>query len=276
MNNLKSDIYRGISFEWDDFRFEQAAVREAFYGLLSCWGIQPSDSFIISGCQITGSLGSQVVAAGFISLNGEIFRVEAHSVPVLTDPSNVNYWDVDVSYDSTGTETTEGGTTADTYQIRTASVKEGVAPVNYMPAEAPTLSLIIAKQTEKLLLSINEVENPWLPLTGVNPAFWDVVQPLVYKRTSTGIVVLRGLIQRIGGSGTPGSIIGVVPAAYKPSAAFAIQKLLLVSTVPSFVFSTAATQVRCAIETSGLIDVDLAAIPLNSYIMFDDVMWCCN
>lgn len=164
MNKLKSDIYAGIGLEWDDIRFEQAAVREAFYGLCSAFGIAVNDGFIITGCVITGTPPTQVYSDGFISLGGEIYRVSAAALPVIVNPGDVLYFDVDVTFDPAGFESFENSTSGDTYEVRTASIKVGPPPVNYMPYNAKTLAQRIAEVSDPFHPAINWSTRAFIPI----------------------------------------------------------------------------------------------------------------
>lgn len=210
MNKLKTDINAGIGFEWDDFRFEQAAVREAIYGLVSAFGIDPASSFIISGCQVSGLPGSQTYAPGFISLNGEIYRVPGGAVPVIVNPGDFLYWDVDVTYDPAGFESFENGTSGDTYEVRTASVKVG-QPAVFMPFSVDTLPLRIAKLllplTPALNWSINAYRNI-LPVASAPVGEPSIAAGFVgssgfipaYKTDDAGNIIINGQMQCIVGT----------------------------------------------------------------------------
>jgi len=148
MNKLKTDNVGGVSFEWDDWRWEQEAVREAFFGLVSAWGTDPDDSFIISGCGATLNGLNYDIDAGFISLNGEIFKVNAHSVVAALGVGAVHFWEQIVTYDPTGLEATKNAGTVDTYEIRTAVVQNATAPIpSFMPMVAETINQKIFNST---------------------------------------------------------------------------------------------------------------------------------
>lgn len=135
MNKLYSESNAGIPLEWDDMRFEQAAVREAFYGILSGFGILPSESFIISGCTNDGVNSTD----GYISLNGEVLKHVGTALPALPG-GQVRYWSVEETNDPAGAEGAENGTVVQCYKIRRAVVVSGVAPADYMPLAAKTLA----------------------------------------------------------------------------------------------------------------------------------------
>ena len=145
MNKLKTNNLGGVSFDWDDWRWEQDGVKEAFFGLVSAWGIDPADSFIISGCESTLNGLNYDIAAGFVALNGEIYKVDAHSVAVSLTAGNTHFWQENISFDPAGLEATKNAGTVNTYEIRRAVVVNGTIPVpTFMPMLAETIHKRIA------------------------------------------------------------------------------------------------------------------------------------
>lgn len=139
MNKLETTQLGGVPFDWDDWRFEQEAVREAFFGLLSAWGVDPATSFIISGCTSTLNGLNFDISAGYIAFSGEIYKVDAHSVLVALPVGFNHQWLPLVTFDPAGLESTKNLGTVDTYEIRRANVF--VAPLfgAFMPMLAETI-----------------------------------------------------------------------------------------------------------------------------------------
>ena len=139
MNKLKTTGNGGFPFDLNDLRFEQDAVRDAFYGFLSGIGVAAVDSFILSGCAVTDNGSYYSVAAGYISLNGEILRVEAHNYNKTG--GHTYYWLLDVTYDPDGNEAFENGSSYDTYEVRRGKLTSSVSPTagTYLPMAAKTL-----------------------------------------------------------------------------------------------------------------------------------------
>jgi hypothetical protein len=98
MNQLISTQNGGIPLDWNDFRFEQAAVRDALFGLLSAFGITPAQSFILSGCTqpVMGS-----ITAGYIAKGGEVYQVDAQAIPTPGSGQYVCFSPV-ITYDPSG------------------------------------------------------------------------------------------------------------------------------------------------------------------------------
>jgi len=141
MNKLKTSANGGHPFELDDFRWEQSAVREAFYGIATAFGVA-ADSFILSGCEIVGS----AVAAGYLYLDGEVCKVDAHTKPALPF-GHTYYWGIETTYDSSGDETFENSSSQQTYEIRRAKIFTTATPSGTMPITAKKLTELIADLT---------------------------------------------------------------------------------------------------------------------------------
>ncbi len=148
MNRLDTTPLGGVPFDWDDWKWEQDGVREAFYGLISSWGIDPSDSFILSGCTSTLNGLNYDISEGYIALDGEIYKVDAHSVVVSLPVGFAHFWSPLVSYDPAGLEATKNAGTVNTYEIRRASVVNATSPVSFMPMLADTIH---SKMAENIL-----------------------------------------------------------------------------------------------------------------------------
>jgi hypothetical protein len=137
MNKLKTTFSAGVDFNWDDLAWLQDATRDAFYGLLSAFGIDPDESFILSGCVVTLGPTSASTTAGYISLNGEILKVEAHSIAY--DGSSPVVWRLSETDDATGTEQDSTGATVQCYQKRVAVLFQALSYTSEMPYNADNL-----------------------------------------------------------------------------------------------------------------------------------------
>jgi hypothetical protein len=212
MNKLKTDDAGGMPLELDDIRFEQDAVREAFYGIISAFGIAPADSFKLSGCEVTIAGNDYTTTDGYICLNGEVLKVVAHTITksALHDVK----WDVEVTYDPAGTETFKDGTTGhETYEVRRGVLVSvaAVVPPNYMQHDAPYLTEVIF-----------ETEG-WRNVGGGgNPAFLNGwanqgggSELVAFQKDSSGVVYLKGTAQISPGSG---AAIFTLPVGYRPGA----------------------------------------------------------
>jgi hypothetical protein len=218
MNRLKTDIFGGFPFDLDDIRWEQEAVRDAIKGMCSAFGT----TFILSGCQITVNPGSVACTAGYICIGGEICKVDAHST--LTASGTIEYWAIEVSYNSLGLESFENLSSADTYEVRIAKVLSSVSP----PVGAPTITSTISLDAiikNKILTSglfADKVSESW-HMVGIfsgEPPFQDSwvnygnpQPPCRFYKDSIGIVHLSGVVR----FGTPNGIIFNLPAGYRPS-----------------------------------------------------------
>lgn len=162
MNKLNTTDNGGFPLDLDDIRWLQDGIAEGFKGLLSAFGINPADSFIISGCAVVDNAPNYDIAEGYISLNGEVLYVPAHSL--AQTGGHTYYWDLEVTYDSSGLESFRNGTSYDTYEIRRGKLKSTGSPTgSEMPLAAPTLNdkLKTAVDRATLQTQIDEVRNAW-------------------------------------------------------------------------------------------------------------------
>jgi hypothetical protein len=213
MNKLITTVLGGMPLDLDDISFFQDAIREAFYGLVSAFGISPTDSFILSGCVLVPDPvpgPSMHLTAGYIAYNGEIWKVDAVNG---LDSSIPYYWIPDSPvYDPTGLETFENGSTNNTYEVRKMKLVSGTPPAQYMPSDAPTLaSKIIAINST---VFAKKVQENWTPVTTANG--WNVGD-LRYRKSTGGMVSLSGIPNHQSYDDSK-SVIGNLPVGYRPIA----------------------------------------------------------
>ena len=147
MNIFKTTDNGGLPFVLDDIRFEQEAVREAFLGLVTSWGVTSSDSYTLSGCVVTaGGGGTYNITAGYIALAGEIFKVDAQTTAAVPFGEFLQ-WEVEETNDPTGLKTFFSAASFDTYKIRRlkANVVASISSLNALTAK--TIHQKIAENT---------------------------------------------------------------------------------------------------------------------------------
>jgi len=161
MNNLKTTDNGGFPFVLDDLRWEADAVREAFFGLVTAWGVTASDSYILSGCDNVINGLNYDVGAGYIVLEGEVFKVDAHSVVITAPIGETHTWEIVETNDPAGTKTFDAGGTFETYKIRRAQITTSLTPGLVAVPKADTIH-------KKIFDSIDEFEGVWqtIDLTG--------------------------------------------------------------------------------------------------------------
>lgn len=121
MNNLKTTDLGGFPLRSDDFRWSYQAMKDAFKGIMSSYGISNSTAVVLSGCTRSVASGTVTIAAGYISIGGEVCYVPAHSYPAPVGTQK-EYWVIDISYDNTGLKTFQDASTHDTYEVRTGKI----------------------------------------------------------------------------------------------------------------------------------------------------------
>jgi hypothetical protein len=180
-DNLGAMFLGGMPVDLEDFDWMDKSVRDAFYGLMSALGITPETSFIISGCAVA----SGSYAAGWICLNGEILPVDGGVVPTPSG-GQIIYWDVEVSFDSGGSEAFENGITHDTYEIRKGKLVAGAAPAHYMPFAAPTIWDRLAIGLGHRIIDRGKIIKEFKTATGVLVATTAVPVILPFVPTNAG------------------------------------------------------------------------------------------
>ena len=218
MNKLKTDDDGGFPLELDDIRWEQAAVREAFYGFLNGFGFDSSGSMILKGCdRYTVSL-IDYYHDGWLALNGEIYKVVGDVLPIPAF-GEVLYWDSIESYDSTGNEQFEDTSSHGTYLIRRARVVAGPAPLYYFAFEDATLADKIAHLLAGTFATIDQPN--WIaPILITSPQIWANTglfhdADAGYMKDTIGFVHLQGVIKQSNHSVT-GSSAFRLPTGYRP------------------------------------------------------------
>jgi len=102
MNKYLTNFFGGEPFKLDDIRFNDDSYRDAFNNLLLAWGTD----FIVSGCDVA----SYIVSAGYIMLNGELLKVDSHTI------QGAGFFQKQVTYDSNGLKDFKNGNVNNTYQ----------------------------------------------------------------------------------------------------------------------------------------------------------------
>lgn len=200
MNKVLTTNNGGFPVVLNDLRFEQAATRDAFYGLLSAFGVSVADSFIISGCTIASYLAGGAYAAGYISLEGEVYKVDAGVLPVL-GVGETWYWAVDVSYDSAGLKVFENAASVDTYQVRKAKIissTTGLAATLTTATLADKIRAIVSEGWAAYVPvftahdSSDVVVTGGVTVSGIT-AYWQIVNNTLFLRINGGISTLTGV-----------------------------------------------------------------------------------
>jgi hypothetical protein len=115
MNKLRLDQATGQKLIREDLAFLDEAYREAFTALGSALG-----NHIISGCNVTiAAPNIMSVTAGYVYLNGEIYKVDAGIVGV---PLAAAYWQIDETDAPEGNRLHDDGNLYQVKKIRKAKI----------------------------------------------------------------------------------------------------------------------------------------------------------
>ncbi|MCX6232607.1 MAG: hypothetical protein NTZ33_13810 [Bacteroidetes bacterium] len=236
MNKLITTDNGKLPIVLDDFRFLDTAVRDAFKGLVSAFGIAATDSFKISGCVVTIVGTTYNWTEGYLCLGGEILFVPAGSVvtPAVWPAGEFLEWIVDINYDIAGNKLFYDASSHDTYQIRTAKLAFGAVVQDllgnyiYMPHNAEYIQTKILKllssteilaaiDTADLFDKLRVSEEDWVDVAVFLNDWTQHGAPnenAGYKKDVFGMVHFRGAIDK-GASNT--NHLFTLPAKYRPS-----------------------------------------------------------
>ncbi len=208
MNNFKTTNIGGLPIKLNDLRFINNGLKEAFKGVMSSYGITDSITIVLNGCEKTSVSGTTTIASGFVSIGGEICYVPLHSYP---DPAvgEFEYWDIDLTFDPSGSKVFQSTDIFDTYEIRVGKViKDTVIPVGYT-AYDDAQSLFEAMRTK---LNIGESIDLILA-----PNIY-VQQPFTAFKSIDGIVSFEGALT-LNTTGVVGGAFQVttLPVGYRPA-----------------------------------------------------------
>ena len=155
MNKVLTNITGGYPRVIDYLGFMDESIREAFQGILSCYGLDDDESFIISGVEPEDMGAQWAWNDGYISINGEVLKVDAGTCPIGTPVTgNVYGWEIVETYDTSGNFQFFDLTTHDVYQIRKAKIGYFPEPAGgYTPAYAPTMFSLMESKLAALFPS---------------------------------------------------------------------------------------------------------------------------
>lgn len=228
MNKLVTNFNNGFSFRTDDLRWLTDSFTDSIQAFFSAFGGTAPNSYRLSGCNISiQHVYTIVTTAGYIVLNGEVLKVDAHSVTV--EAGHTAKWDVEETNDVAGTKLDSLGNSHQCYLVRKGKLVDTVVstPPTYMPYNAEFIH-------EKIKNLVNATEEAWHYVgTFGNPAFengWENtgsnVEDLRFKKTVDGRVQIEGHIRNDNFS----SLIFTLPEGYRPTKYREIQTYLLSST----------------------------------------------
>jgi len=205
MNILKSETNNGLEFNWDAFRWEQDAVREAFYGLMTALGIENDEGFIITGCAVSDGGSTWNIAEGYFCFNGEICHVSAHTITKSLGGGQDHGWTILETYDADGLMPLETGGVLNTYAVREAIVTIVSTGSPYTPMLAPTIMQTLWKK-------LNDVgDESWVAITPLNGATASNSPSVRIARD--GKVEFKGELLC---GGITDSVVGNVPLGSRP------------------------------------------------------------
>lgn len=145
MDKLNTGHLQGWPITLDDLENIIESYSEGFKGLISAFGLSKTDSFILSGCGATVNGANYDIAAGYICLEGEVYKVDAHSISTTNSGSNVHQWAVIETNDPESQDNDLQGNSFYKNKIRQAHVVDAAPGSGYMKMAADTIHDKIAQ-----------------------------------------------------------------------------------------------------------------------------------
>lgn len=218
----------------DDLRWLTEGLTDSYQSMIK--SIIPDDVVtILYGCERTDDGTHINITAGFISFSGEIYRVPAHSVLIV---SGDEYWKFEEVYDPNGLKAYAApGVSHDTYQevLWTVGIADPPPGGAVLYAESKSIFDFI-----KIGIGLG-VNTPWAEIVG---APYDVPynETAKYMRDRNGFVHFKGAIVKTTAV-SPGFLIGTLPPGFRPDSS-------LVFAIPTYGF---AHSTFIGIDTDGKI-----------------------
>jgi len=92
MKRFKTDFQGLLPIYLDDIRFVDSSHKEIYNALMHAIAQHTSaDSFILSGCEISGTLNNGMLGSGYVVLDGDIYRVPNQILPDYDPDINLQY-----------------------------------------------------------------------------------------------------------------------------------------------------------------------------------------
>ncbi len=245
MDRVNWNWLDGDGIVLDDFIKEQENYRDGFKGVLSSFNesMTAAGSFIISGCVWVPSV-SPAVTTGYLCFKGEILKFTGGVAPT-PGVGEIIYWDIDSSIDTTGNRLSENGATITPYEVRTAKLIAGVAPLDYLqvipsvspkPASVTLQDKIVAQVVDgfpkpvifKVGRGSTDVEGSGLDDASFGSHFSDISGStmLRYWKDAFGYVHIQGRFKCDSSTGSSRTIF-TLPTGYRPIANDEITVLII-------------------------------------------------
>jgi len=211
MKRLLTNPDGGFPLTLSDFRWITAGLFESTLGIVSTV-CNPENVVILSGCERSIVGTTVTVTAGWITIGGEVFRVNEHTFENAT--SLQEFWSFDELFDPEGLKVYANSVSHDTYSEKVYKVVTGAPPV-----DATEYSLT---KTYNQLVTSNLVRDTWhlfkQKTFSSGSAFGAVTFELYCKHDIDGFVHIQGDMGfEDEGSGAVNVLVGTLPVGYRPT-----------------------------------------------------------
>lgn len=157
MNSLKTDINGGFPWVLDDWRWQVDQFEHVIHNLVTGLANEQENARII-GVELTAAGGGLFdVSEGYLLIDGEVVRVDAHQVADLELGFDYYHAVITETFDAAGLKNLEDGGTGDAYRTRRATIEAGSVPVGsdiqFNSTTFPLLTDVIANQAADFVSS---------------------------------------------------------------------------------------------------------------------------
>jgi hypothetical protein len=200
MKKFKTDFQGLLPIYLDDIRFVNDGLQEQIEAIIkSLTNDAPDGSFIITGCELSGTTGNGNLSSGYVVLDGKIYRVPSQVLSDYNPGQSGQYeWKIQTQIVSGGTK--QPKRTTDTVETWTEEI------ARLQPADDG----ILYDNCPKLIG--NQLDYPWktIALSG-NFSHVDG-SALQYKRCGN-VVEIRGAVEN---NSPYGNLIATLPQNIRP------------------------------------------------------------
>lgn len=226
MKYLDSTALGGMPLEGNDLTWMTNGYLEAFKDIMNGFTPPGASAFVISGCVATVSGANVAISAGVVYLNDRIRHIDA----VIKTPSQFRLPEIDEdqTFDPSGDEVFEDGTTHQTYVIDYALI---IGSGSLM-TQSDYIAAVNALPKLSHVWKFDSVIEPWVTVPVTAPfttpgSVFDVSGnlPLQCRKMIGGRVELSGSFAHpVGSTG----LIGTLPVGYRPNRRVYVPTLIFI------------------------------------------------
>jgi len=216
MKTFKTDPITGIiPVVLNDLRFMETASTEMIEALVTMLSeLTTYNSFILTGVVSSGV--PTVISAGWVVLNGKIYKVKAQSYPAIQQGNSTVFRIQENVFPGGNKQMKPGLTQVDTFYEYTAVV---ISTANVLPGDV----LWGLNRFEKIIQDINPITSNWVNITLESGWEGDTTndRSVPQYKLHHNVVYMRGYAVKTGAS----TLVATLPVAIQPPFLYVTQNL---------------------------------------------------